>query len=63
MRKSGFHDFQVSYFGTTIRFGYENAVEELRSWGANETFLKRYDKLLKRDGIELPFEHIVQCEK
>src|SRR6266568_4310436 len=22
-----------------------------------------YDKLLKRDGIELPFEHIVQCQK
>jgi len=63
MRKSGFHDFQVSYFGTTIHFGYENAVEELRGWGANETFLKRYDKLLKRDGIELPFEHIVQCQK
>jgi len=63
MRKNGFHDFQVSYFGTTIHFGYENAVEELRSWGANETFLKRHDKLLKRDGIELPFEHIVQCQK
>ena len=63
MRKSRFHDFQVSYFGTTIHFGYENAVGELRSWGANEIFLKRYDKLLKRDGIELPFEHIVQCQK
>ena len=63
MRKRGFHDFQVSYFGTTIHFGYENAIEELRSWGANEAFLKRYDKLLKREGIELPFEHIVQCQK
>ena len=63
MRKNGFHDFQVSYFGTTIHFGYENAVQELRSWGATETFLKRYDKLLKRDGIELPFEHILQCQK
>ena len=63
MRKNGFHDFQVSYFGTTIHFGYENAVKELRSWGANEAFLKRYDKLLKREGIELPFEHIVQCQK
>jgi ubiquinone/menaquinone biosynthesis C-methylase UbiE len=63
MRKNGFHKFHVSYFGTTIHFGYENAIQELRSWGANETFLKRYDKLLKRDGIELPYEHIVQCEK
>ena len=63
MRKNGFQDFQVSYFGTTIHFGYENAVEELRGWGANETFLKRYDKILKRAGIELPFEHIIQCQK
>jgi len=63
MRKNGFHKFHVSYFGTTIHFGYENAIQELRSWGASETFLKRYDKLLKRDGIELPFEHVVQCQK
>ncbi len=63
MRKNGFHKFQVSYFGTTIHFGYENAIQELRSWGANQSFLKRYDKLLKREGIELPPEHIVQCQK
>jgi ubiquinone/menaquinone biosynthesis C-methylase UbiE len=63
MRKNGFRNFQVSYFDTTIHFGYENAVEELRSWGATENLLKRYDKLLIRDGIELPFEHIVQCQK
>ena len=63
MRKNGFHQFQVTYFGTTIHFGYENAVEELRTWGATEPFLRRYDKILKREGIELPYEHIVQCEK
>ncbi len=63
MRKTGFRKFRVTYFGTTIHFGYENAVKELRTWGAKETFLRRYDKLLKRDGIELPFEHIVQCQK
>jgi ubiquinone/menaquinone biosynthesis C-methylase UbiE len=63
MRKNGFREFQVTYFGTTIHFGYKNAVNELRGWGAKEIFLKRYDKLLKKDGIELPFEHIVQCQK
>jgi ubiquinone/menaquinone biosynthesis C-methylase UbiE len=63
MRKLGFRNFRVSYFDTTIHFGYENAVEELRSWGADRAFLKRYEKLLRREGIELPFEHIVQCEK
>jgi ubiquinone/menaquinone biosynthesis C-methylase UbiE len=63
MRKNGFRNFQVTYFGATIHFGYENAVEELRTWGATETFLRRHEKMLKRDGIELPYEHIVQCEK
>jgi len=63
MRKTGFHNFQVSYFDTTIHFGYENAVGELRSWGADKAFLGRYERLLRREGIELPFEHIVQCEK
>ena len=63
MRKNGFHDFQVTYFETTIHFGYENALEELQTWGATEKFLRRNDKMLKREGIELPYEHIVQCEK
>ena len=63
MRKRGFHEFQVTYFGTTIHFGYESALKELRTWGATETFLKHHDKMLKREGIELPYEHIVQCEK
>jgi ubiquinone/menaquinone biosynthesis C-methylase UbiE len=63
MRKKGFHDFQVTYFETTIHFGYENAKEELRTWGAPDNFLKRHHKMLKREGIELPYEHIVQCEK
>ena len=63
MRKSGFHDFQITYFETTIHFGYENALEELQTWGATEKFLRRNNKMLKREGIELPYEHVVQCEK
>src|SRR2546427_4913660 len=63
VRKNGFHDFQVTYFETTIHFGYENALKELQTWGATEKFLRRNDKMLKREGIELPYEHIVQCEK
>src|SRR2546425_1265408 len=63
MRKNGFHDFQVTYFETTIHFGYENALKELQTWGATEKFLRRNDAVLKREGIELPYEHIMQCEK
>jgi ubiquinone/menaquinone biosynthesis C-methylase UbiE len=63
MRKNGFHDFQATYFETTIHFGYENAIEELQTWGATKKFLRRNHEMLKREGIELPYEHIVQCEK
>jgi len=37
MRKAVFMTFKY-LIATTIHFGYENAVEELRSWGANEHF-------------------------
>jgi ubiquinone/menaquinone biosynthesis C-methylase UbiE len=63
MRDAGFHSFRVTYFDTTIHLGYENAVEELRIWGWTERLLKRHDKLLKQQGIDLPFEHVIRCEK
>jgi SAM-dependent methyltransferase len=63
LRQAGFHSFQVTYFDTTIHLGYENAVEELRTWGATGPLLKHYDKLLRKQGIELPFEHIIRCKK
>jgi len=63
MRDVGFHNFRVTYFDTTIHLGYENAVEELRTWGWTEQLLKQNDMLLKQGGIDLPFEHVIRCEK
>lgn len=63
MKEEGFHHFQVTYFDTTLRLGYENAVEELRAWGATQRLLKRETKLLRQQGIDLPFEHVIRCEK
>ena len=63
MRDAGFHSFRVTYFDTTMHLGYENAVGELRTWGWTERLLKRHDRLLKQQGIELPFEHLIRCEK
>jgi SAM-dependent methyltransferase len=63
MKRQGFHGFEVSYFDTTIHFGYENAVEELRAWGADSRFLKRHERVLRREGLDLPFEHVIQCQK
>jgi SAM-dependent methyltransferase len=63
MRDEGFHSFHVTYFDTTIHLGYENALEELQTWGATERLLKREDRLLKQQGLDLPFEHVVRCQK
>lgn len=63
MQDEGFHNFQVTYFDTTIQLGYENAVEELRGWGATERLVKRENKLLRQQGIQLPFEHVIRCQK
>lgn len=63
MRRYGFRGFEVSYFDTTIHFGYESAIRELRSWGADNRFLKRHESLLKAEGLDLPFEHVIRCQK
>jgi ubiquinone/menaquinone biosynthesis C-methylase UbiE len=63
MRDVGFHNFRVTYFDTTLHLGYENAVEELRTWGWTERLLKQNDRLLKQQGIDFPFEHVIRCEK
>src|SRR6266487_3812130 len=63
MRDTGFHSVRVTYFDTTMHLGYENAVGELRTWGWTERLLKRHHRLLKQQGIELPFEHLIRCEK
>ncbi len=63
MRDAGFHGFRVTYYDTTIHLGYENAIGELRTWGATDRMLKRYDKMIKRQGMELPFEHVIHCKK
>ena len=63
MRKCGFHGFEVSYFDTTVRFGYENAKGELRAWGADGRFLRQHEGVLKREGLDLPFEHVIRCQK
>ncbi len=60
---SGFRNFSVSYFETTIRFQYAAALEELHNWGASSRLLRKRGNLVKGEGFRLPFEHIIRCEK
>jgi SAM-dependent methyltransferase len=63
MMSIGFSDVEVSFFESTIFLVYEVALKELRDWGVRESFLKRNDRLLRRYGIELPFEHVIKGRK
>ncbi len=63
MMSTGFDGVEVSFFESTMSLVYEVALKELRNWEVRESFLKRNDKLLRRYGIHLPFEHLVKCEK
>lgn len=63
MLRCGFTDFRVSYFEWTIGFKDVAALEELRSWGASSRFLRENEKLVKKEGFRLPFEHVVRCRK
>jgi len=62
-KRAGFRNFRVSYFDETVDFGYDTAIAELRTWGVTESFFKHYERSLKRYGIQLPYEHVIQCEK
>ncbi len=63
MMSTGFGDVEVSFFESTMSLGYEVALKELRDWGVRESFLKRNDKLLRRYGFELPFEHVIKSRR
>ncbi len=58
-----FHDVRATYFQTTIKFEYEAALSELRTWGASQRTIHRNHSAIKQRGMRLPFEHIIECRK
>ena len=62
LAQNGFHNIRAYHFDTTIRFGHDAAIEELRTWGAAAKLVERRI-LADRESIRLPFEHIVVSEK
>ena len=63
LERLNFHDIRATYFETTIKFGYKAALEELRTWGASETTIQKSHGTIKKNGIHLPFQHIIECRK
>ena len=63
LERLNFHHIGATYFETTIKFGYWAALEELRTWGASETTIRKSHSTIEKKGIHLPFEHIIECRK
>ena len=63
MHKTGFRDIYVKYFETNLRFGFKAAVELLKKCKTDPKFVTKYEKALRKYGLELPMEHVIFCEK
>ena|GEM_PF-1712786 len=63
LRRTGFSKIHVKYFETNLKLGFNLAVRQLRRWKTAPTFLSRYEKELRKYGLEYPLEHVVSCEK
>jgi ubiquinone/menaquinone biosynthesis C-methylase UbiE len=63
MRRTGFKNPVVKYFETKVRMRYSLAIEKLKEWKINPTFVERRWKELERYGLEFPKEHVIFCHK
>ncbi|RMF91512.1 MAG: class I SAM-dependent methyltransferase [Methanobacteriota archaeon] len=60
---AGFSHTEVSYFDWEVRFGYDEALRQLRRWGARDAFIGSVDRDLKEHGMELPKSFILKAVK
>ncbi len=62
LAQNGFDDIAASHFDTTIIFGHDAAVEELRNWGLRSKLIQK-QLLAGHKSMRLPSEHIVFSRK
>jgi len=62
-QKLGFTSIRVEYMKIPIKFIGEAALEMIRRWKTNESFLEKYDEEINTIGIEYPMEQILFCAK
>ena len=63
LRRTDFTKIHVKYFETNFKLGFNIAVRQLRRWKTAPAFLSRYEKELRKYGLEYPLEHVVSCER
>jgi ubiquinone/menaquinone biosynthesis C-methylase UbiE len=63
MHKTGFKNIIVRYFETNIKIDFDTAIERLKQWKTDPTFIEKRLNDIKRYGLEYPIEHVIFCEK
>lgn len=63
LHKIGFKNLTVRYFQTNLKLGFEAAVEQLKRWKTDPTFIRKYREDLLKHGLEFPMEHVIFCQK
>jgi ubiquinone/menaquinone biosynthesis C-methylase UbiE len=63
MHNIGFKNTRVKYFETNVRMNFEEAIKQLKRWKTDQTFIQSHLGDLRKNGLELPLEHIIFCEK
>jgi ubiquinone/menaquinone biosynthesis C-methylase UbiE len=63
MHKLGFKNITAKYFEPDVRLSFNDAVEQLRKWNTDPSFIEEHTDELKKHGLEFPIEHVVFCKK
>jgi cyclopropane fatty-acyl-phospholipid synthase-like methyltransferase len=63
LEESGFKELTIYYFDWNIKFGYQHAVDQLKSWCAKPEFIREKKEDLREHGLELPTSFIVTARK
>jgi ubiquinone/menaquinone biosynthesis C-methylase UbiE len=63
MHRTGFKNIRTEYFETRVKMDCDIALNMLKEWAINPSWIKEHVNNIKRLGLELPMEHIVFCEK
>jgi len=58
-----FRNITAVYFETNVRFGFDEAVDQLRKWTVDPRFIEDHIDELRRYGVEFPIEPFIFCTR
>jgi len=63
LHRLNFKNITGVYFETDVRFGFDEAVDQLRKWTVDPRFVEDHIDELRRYGLEFPIEPFIFCSK